>query len=245
MGAGDWLDPLRRELDAAPASRIFLFRDDDAGWANGRLLALLDLFAHYAVPLDVAVIPAALDSQLAAKLLRRRARAGGLFRFHQHGFAHANHERSGRPCEFGPGRSAGAQRADIAAGAARLRALLGRTAPLFTPPWNRCTRTTGRCLVELGFRGLVRDSTAARLELAGLRELEVHVDWSRRNNGRGIGRGELGRRLAADCRRGPTGVMLHHALLGRKERADTERLLALLAEHEHARCLPLQSLLQG
>ena len=95
-----------------------------------------------------------------------------------------------------------------------MRALLGATAPIFTPPWNRCTRATGRCLLDLGFRALVRDSSAGRLELEGLRELEVHVDWSVRRKGQRIARPELGRLLAAACRHGPTGFMLHHALLG-------------------------------
>ena len=92
------------------------------------------------------------------------------------------------------------------------------TAPIFTPPWNRCTRTTGRCLVDLGFRALVRDSSAAPLELDGLQELDVHVDWSARRKGQRVGRVQVGALLAAACRRGPTGVMLHHALLGREER---------------------------
>ena len=185
---------------------------------------------------------AALDGPLAERLGRRRERAAGLLAFHQHGFAHANHERVGRPCEFGPERPPGVQRADIAAGARRLRSLLGETAPVFTPPWNRCTRTTGRCLLELGFRALVRDSSAGRLDLEGLRELEVHVDWSARRKGRHIGRPEVGLLLAAAARSGPTGVMLHHALVGRQEREDLERFLALLNTHENARCVPLSSL---
>ena len=245
MGEGAWLDPLRRELDAASAPRTFFFRDDDAGWASGRLLSLLDLFAHAGTPLDLAVIPAALDPSLAESLRRRREREHGHLAFHQHGFTHANHERSGRPCEFGPERPARAQCDDIAAGARRLRALLGETAPIFTPPWNRCTRTTGRCLLDVGFRALVRDSSAGRLQLEGLRELEVHVDWSARRKGHRIGRSEVGLLLAAACRRGPTGVMLHHALLGREEREDVERLLALLAARENARCVPLSSLVTG
>ena len=110
MRPAAWLEPLRRELDSAPAARVFFFRDDDAGWAATRLLALLDLFAHYELALDLAVIPAALEPALAARLRRRRERGRGLLAFHQHGFAHTNHERSGRPCEFGPGRPASAQR---------------------------------------------------------------------------------------------------------------------------------------
>lgn len=235
-----WLEPLRRELDDAAAPCTFFFRDDDAGWAGGRLLSLLDLFAHYAVPLDLAVIPTALDPVLAARLRRRRERERGILAFHQHGFAHLNHEPSGRPCEFGPGRPAARQREDIAAGARLLRALLGETPPLFTPPWNRCTRTTGRCLLDLGFRVLVRDSTASRLELDGLRELQVHVDWSAPR--RAV---DPERVLAAVRRREPIGIMLHHALLGRQERGEVERLLALLVVHENAHCIPMSSLVDG
>jgi peptidoglycan/xylan/chitin deacetylase (PgdA/CDA1 family) len=231
-----WLDPLRRELDAASAPRTFYFRDDDAGWATDRLLPLLDLFERHQMPLDVAVIPAALDARLAEELRCRRDRAPALLAFHQHGFAHANHEPSGRPYEFGPSRSRLAQRADIARGAERLRALLGETQPIFTPPWNRCTETTGGCLVALGFRALVRDSTARPLELDELPELQVHVDWSSRT--------ELGRVLAAS-REGPTGVMLHHALLDAPERADVAALIGLLASHEHARCVALSEVLRA
>jgi hypothetical protein len=231
---GAWLEPLRRELDAAPSPRTFFFRDDDAGWAGERLIALLDVFAHYSVPVDVAVIPAVLDRGLAATLRRRDETDSGLLAFHQHGFSHANHEPSGRPCEFGPERPEHAQRGDIAAGARRLRDLLGRTEPIFTPPWNRCTRTTGHCLLDLEFRALVRDSSAAPLGLEGLQELEVHVDCCRP---------EVGEQLAAAAReRATVGVMLHHELVGADEREAVGRLLALLASHENARCVPLGSL---
>jgi peptidoglycan/xylan/chitin deacetylase (PgdA/CDA1 family) len=242
MRDGAWLEPLRRELDAAARPCTFFFRDDDAGWETERLLALVDLFAAHAVPLDLAVIPAALDRELAARLRSRREHEPRLLDFHQHGFAHVDHEPDGRPCEFGPSRAPDDQRADIEAGARRLRALLGETAPIFTPPWNRCTEATGRCLLDAGFRVLVRDASAARLELDGLAELHVHVDWSARRRGRPLDRAEIGPLLAAACGEGTTGVMLHHALLDRDELADVARLLALLAGHENARCVPLGSL---
>jgi predicted deacetylase len=242
---GSWLEPLRCELDAAASLQTFFFRDDDAGWSNGRLLALLDVFAHHSVPIDVAVIPAALSPRLAEALRRRPETDRGLLAFHQHGFAHVNYEPAGRPCEFGPGRPPRAQRQDIAAGARLLRELLGATAPIFTPPWNRCTRTTGHCLRELGFRALARDASADPLELPGLQELAVDVDWSRRN-GRRINRRAVGKQLAAAVReRSSTGVMLHHALIGPREREDVERLLALLASHGNARCVSLSSLVTG
>jgi hypothetical protein len=240
---GAWLEPLRRELDAAATPRTFYFRDDDAGWANDRLFPLLDLFASYTVPLDLAVIPAALDPRLADRLLRRPETDHGLLAFHQHGFRHVNHERAGRPCEFGPGRSARAQRQDIGSGARRLRELLGETEPIFTPPWNRCTETTGRCLIELGLCCLVRDSSAGRLGLDGLQELEVHLDWTAR---RRHSRAEVGNRLAAAAQDGEkAGVMLHHADIGLDEREDVEGLLTLLRTHDNVRCVTLASLAKG
>jgi hypothetical protein len=231
MGTGpgrNGLAAMRRALDAAPAPCTFSFRDDDAGWATGRLFALLDLFARYAVPIDVAVIPAALDRDLAIRLRRRPEEANGLLSLHQHGYAHTNHEPSGRPCEFGPSRPLDDQRRDIAAGARRLRRLLGETAPIFTPPWNRCTETTGRCLIDLGFRMLARDSTARPLALEGLQEVRVDVDWARPL---------AAESLAARCGQEPTGIMLHHALLDADERRGLERLVGLLASHDNARCV--------
>jgi hypothetical protein len=53
-----WLDPVTAALDAAPAPVDVFFRDDDAGWATDRLLALLDRFAPHELPLDLAVIAA-------------------------------------------------------------------------------------------------------------------------------------------------------------------------------------------
>src|SRR5688572_21962540 len=179
------LDALVRALDAAEAPVPVFFRDDDAGWAGERLLELLAVLE--AVPVDLAVIPAALDPALAAELLSRPG--VGL---HQHGLAHVNHEPDGRKHEFGPSRAADAQRADMEEGRERLAALLGdRVDPIFTPPWNRCTPETGRCLLELGFEVLSRESRAEPLGLPGLAELPVHVDFVR------LEPEELARRVAA------------------------------------------------
>src|ERR671914_2935685 len=114
------LDPVERQLDASPAPVDVFFRDDDAGWRDDLLVPLLDLFDEHALPLDLAVIPAALGEGLAAEL---RSRAGPRLGLHQHGFAHRNHEPDGRRYEFGPSRSVAAQRRDIAQGARRLERL--------------------------------------------------------------------------------------------------------------------------
>jgi hypothetical protein len=218
-----WLQPVVEALDAASEPVPFFFRDDDAGWGDARLAALLDVFAARSLPVDLAVIPTALSAGLADDLL-----AGPAVGLHQHGLAHVNHEPVERRCEFGPSRGVAAQRRDIAEGQARLRALLGeRVEPIFTPPWNRCTPETAACLVELGFVALSRSASAEPAGVPGLRELPVSVDWSRDRRGvrlaRAIGSGE------------PVGVMFHHAVMDAEERRGAGELLSLVAEHGRAR----------
>jgi hypothetical protein len=221
-----WLDPVRAALDSRPAPADVFFRDDDAGWGDDRLRALLDRFERRELPLDLAVIPAALDRRLAADLRRRAAtqRLG----LHQHGYAHRNHEPHGRKYEFGPHRSAQQQRRDIEAGAARLRDLLGDLVqPIFTPPWNRCTVDTAQCLVEHGFDVLSRESRAEPLGVAGLREVPVRIDWLKP---------DVGERLAASLARGGrVGVMFHHAVMDSEDLSRADELLALLASHRRVK----------
>jgi hypothetical protein len=219
--APSWLRPVERALEEAPGARFF-FRDDDAGWDDERLLSLLDVFEARETWVDLAVIPAALGPALARELLARD-RVG----LHQHGFAHENHEAEGRrKCEFGAARGAARQRADIEAGRARLQDLLGdRLDPVFTPPWNRCTIDTARCLAELGFRVLSRESRAEPFGLPGLAEVPVHVDWVR------LEPHVAGERIAEAVATGePVGVMFHHAVMDSASLHRADDLLALLTD---------------
>jgi len=239
MPTTSWLRPVAAALDAARAPVPVFFRDDDAGWDDARLFALLDAFAARSLPVDLAVIPRALGPALARELL---ARPGvGL---HQHGLAHVNHESAGRKCEFGPSRPAAAQRGDIEEGRARLAALFGgRADPIFTPPWNRCTADTGRCLAELGFAALSRESRAAPLGVPGLRELPVAIDWFAHRHGERLSPHALGDRIAAAIAAGgPVGLMFHHAIMDAGERRRAGELLDLLAGHDRAGAAPMPAL---
>jgi hypothetical protein len=231
-----WLDPVGAALDAAQAPVELFFRDDDAGWRDDRLAVLLDLVADHALPLDVAVIPRALGAGLARELRRRAGADGARLGLHQHGFAHVNHEPEGRKHEFGPSRSRAAQRRDIDAGRRLLEERLGGLLqPIFTPPWNRCTATTGACLAELGFEVLSREARAEPLAVPGLRELPVRVDWFAHRRGVRLTWDELGERLAAEIRAGGVvGVMFHHALMAGGEMARAGELLGVLAGHSAA-----------
>ncbi|MBA3417511.1 MAG: hypothetical protein H0U09_02220 [Geodermatophilaceae bacterium] len=229
-----WLDPVRAALDAAADPCPVFFRDDDAGWADDRLFALLDVFDRYAVAVDVAVIPAELHPGLVTAL---RARLTDCVRVHQHGYAHLNHESSGRKHEFGRSRDARAQARDVAAGGARMRdAFDERCDPVFTPPWNRCTADTADVLLVEGFRVLSRDSTAPPVQRPGLTEVPVTVDWFGRQHGQRWTRAELAARIAAAVAAPePVGLMLHHAVTDEHELAAIEQVVALLARHPAVR----------
>ncbi|HEX8722076.1 MAG TPA: DUF2334 domain-containing protein [Pyrinomonadaceae bacterium] len=243
-----WLDELRRALDAAAGPVDFFFRDDDAGWCDGRLFALLDLFERRGLPMDVAAIPRAMTAPLAAELRSRVAAAPERVGVHQHGFAHLNHEPEGRKCEFGPARSSELQRRDIESGRRLLAEVHGLAASdIFTPPWNRCTEATGEALRASGFGVLSRDATARPLGVAGLYELPVRVDWFARRKGVRLSPGELGVSLAEAARDAatPVGVMFHHELMDEAELARAGELLALLAAHPAARCQLMSPLAQS
>jgi hypothetical protein len=224
--------------DAGAPVQIFL-RDDDAGWDDVRLYALLDCTARNGVPVDLAVIPQACSDALAGELCQRIDAAPGRIGVHQHGFTHANHEAAGRKCEFGGTRSTAHQRSDLCRGRERLRACFGsRLDATFTPPWNRCCPDTPMLLSELGYSALSRDRGAP--EQQALPELPVDIDWCKlqrlgrqqdQDGSERIGT-ELARRIGtADT----TGIMLHHAQMEQQDFAFLDALLAVSAAHPRAR----------
>lgn len=243
-----WLEPVVRALGGCGAPVRIFCRDDDGGWNDDALLALVRVHARRRIPLDVAVIPTAATPSLVAQLAPFRAALVGV---HQHGCEHANHETLGRRCEFGPSRSAHAQRADIVRGRARLTELFGADVDaVFTPPWNRCTAETVGVLADLGFRALSRDVGAAPLALQPpLVELPVAIDWMKFRRDGVPELAALGQRVAAaldaaatsDDR--PIGLMFHHAVMTAADLEAVDALLAVLASSPRAACVRMRDLL--
>jgi hypothetical protein len=238
---------LEAVLDRAPAPVRFFFRDDDAGWAEDELFALLERFDARRTPLDLAVIPAALEADAVTRLRERIEATGGRVRVHQHGFEHVDHQQSGRRCEFGSDRLLAKQREDVRLGvellARRFRELRD---PIFTPPWNRCVEALGPILLEAGLLALSRDRSAGRLSLPGLEEIPITVDWLAPGDGSASRVACLGARLARSAERdAAVGVMLHHAEMDANELTWLDALLELLDEHPRARRVPMRSLLRG
>ncbi len=234
-------------LDAAAAPVRFFIRDDDAGWDDASLLALLDCTARVGVPIDLAVVPDAVSPSLASELRARMAAASGAIGLHQHGFAHANHEATGRKCEFGPSRASHLQRRDLLQGRGRLRDHFGtQFDSIFTPPWNRCASHTPALLAAMGYAALSRDASAPAQD--DLPELTVHVDWCKQRRiglAQGDGSGvAIAEKLAGKIVAGATiGVMLHHAQMDAGDRALLDRWLPLWTRHPHARWLGMRDLI--
>ncbi len=233
-----WLDPVRRALDARATALDFFVRDDDAGWADARLFELLDLFESRQMPIDLAVIPAAATPALAGDLSGRIKR-GAAIGLHQHGWSHANHQPDGRPCEFGTSRPVAEQARDIASGQQVLQSLFGgHLDPMFTPPWNRCTRETGACLRACGIDAISRDATAGSIATVGLAEIPIRVDWFARRKGARLSLGEWADDLAAMVSAvEPLGLMLHHAQMNEEEQRACALVLDVMTGHPRVRPL--------
>ncbi len=226
-----WLDPVRRALAARPTPVRLFLRDDDAGWDDHGLQALLDTCGRHRLPIDVAVIPAEVTDARAAWLLHEQRRYPARLGLHQHGWAHANHEAAGRKCEFGASRRPVAWRDDVARGQQVLGASLGRAVDaIFTPPWNRCAPALGSILVDLGFTVLSRDASAAPLDTPHLAECPVHVDWSAKRHGAPQSAAAIGAACATALATQPVvGLLFHHAVMDAEDLARAGALLALLA----------------
>jgi hypothetical protein len=243
----NWTTPLRSALDAADEPVTFFLRDDDAGWDDERLFALMKVVAAHGLPLDVAVIPAALSRRLAKALRQAHVNMEGRLGLHQHGFAHINHEPNGRKCEFGPARDGAAQLRDLQAGRELLdEHLAGCVQPVFTPPWNRCAELTAELLPRIGTQVLSRHVGGPDFGRSGLIELPVSVDWSyAKRGGRRLAPIELAGLAGQRVRTGePVGINLHHAVMDAGELRRLDGLCELLARHPAARCRPLASVAQ-
>jgi hypothetical protein len=91
---------------------------------------------------------------------------------------------------------------------------------------------------------LSRDRTAVGLELPGLAELPVQVNWFAKRKRERLDRAAVGELLGARAAEpAPLGVMLHHAEMEDEDMAATAELLDLVSAHGSARCLSMAAVL--
>ena len=225
-----WTGPLRQRLDLLTAPIPWFFRDDDAGRADPLLRTLVEAFAEVGTAVDIAAIPDAVSGASVSAL--KPYINCGLVTVHQHGWAHTNHEPTGRGSEFGASRQPADQLADLLRGRRVLEGLFeGRVASFFTPPWNRCEAVTAQLLAGHGYTILSCDRSAPRRHIDGLQELPVTVDWMREwrlGGPRRVCAGLMAAIGEGELSGSPVGLMLHHAEMSPTEFAALAELLAVL-----------------
>ncbi len=235
----------RRGQQAAPL-RLF-FRDDDVDEDEAPLRRLLGLFLERETPINLGVIPGRLTVACAELLAQSVGAAPALLELNQHGWRHLNHEREGRKCEFGPGRTYAEQFADIARGQRRMTEAFGPNwFPVFIPPWNRCTEETHRALDQLAFRALSAKQGVYVVTGYRFEEISITLDLYRWNDGARLkSPEEIVESLIAQLSRQQTiGVALHHKVMDDRAFSFLGSLLDTLASHPTVRFHTFQSLLR-
>jgi predicted glycosyltransferase len=227
-----------------PPVAIFL-RDDDIDVEEETLRQLLDICIANAVPINLEIIPATLTEATTQLLRQTKDAHPELIELDQHGWQHANHEQTGRKCEFGPSRTYAEQYADIARGKALLEAALKqRFSPVFTPPWNRCTPDTLRVLHELGFQIFSRDRHPEAITEYGFQEVSTTLDlYSWKTGAQMKEPVDLIHALISQLESGESiGLLLHHKVMDAAAFAFLDNLLRELTSYSFVHFYTLQGL---
>ena len=217
--------------DGKDAGCIF-FRADDVAVPGRQFSRMMKLFATYGVPLSLAVVPAALTRPRWQYLNGFEKTNPGRWCWHQHGWRHVNHETEGKKQEFGGSRAAAAIRRDLEQGKNRLVRVMGdHFYPVFTPPWNRCSRRTLELIKELGYAAVSRSSGSTISPPDGLPDYYVNVDLHTRKEKRPA---EGWKNLFAELKQAfaqkHCGIMIHHRMMNDAAFDFLELLLRKLAE---------------
>lgn len=237
-GALDLLESCLSRLDSAVC--VF-FRDDDVAKPSSSLVSLLEVFSEAGVPLHLAVIPGQCRQKSANQLVDLTGQCGCPIEFGQHGWQHTNH---GGYAEFGKMRSLPEQLADMSSGKRAMSEMFGESScDVFSPPYNHYDLNTVACAAALGFRGFVTWSGQPfSLRRSRLRQIVLNCDFMAQYlpcpvvQRAGSLSSEICDRLAED---GYLGLMLHHEMLGRRDRRLLAGLLELFAKSPLVRLRPL------
>ena len=217
------------------------FRDDDVVQSSSPLVSLLEVFSEAGVPLHLAVIPGQCQQKSAKQLVDLAGQCGGLVEFGQHGWQHVDH---GGYAEFGKMRSLPEQLADMSLGKRVMAEMFGESnSDIFSPPYNHYDQNTVACAEALGFRGFVTWSGQPfSRHRPQLRQIVLNCDFMARYFPRPVVQ-RTGSLSSEICNRftedGYLGLMLHHEMLGRRDRRLLAGLLELFTKSPLVRLRPL------
>lgn len=217
-------------FESSPPTHVF-FRADDIAIPSRNQHRLLQMFAHFEVPLCAAVVPAWLNESRWESICATVQDKHHLFSWHQHGWVHTNHETAGKKHEFGPGTTPHRKRRDLARGRDKLQRILGRQfLPVFTPPWNRMDLETMGILKDLGFAAISRYSNATPPTFPELPDFPASVDLhTRKETTPQDSLAAFLRELKVSLSRGWVGFMIHHQRMSPSAFSFLEALLPQLA----------------
>ncbi len=212
------------------------FRDDDGGWSNDQMDQLCEWFYQRRLPLDVAVIPKALDKESVSVLGKWLQTEGADIHLHQHGYSHGNHQSAGRGCEFGSDRNYQQQLNDIINGKSILEATFSsQIEPIFTPPWNRCTSETVMALNRAGIKYLSRITGSTDLgSLGAVEPIDVSIDWLKSKKGIRLSGEPLIQYIVSqfETAASTVGIMLHHQHMHTDELELLDQCIHVLKQSE-------------
>lgn len=234
---GHGLRKIRRTLDRAldrstSAEPLpVLFRADDVGVPSANFGQLLDLFSHHRLPLCLAVVPSWLTAARWRAISSEVDTGSPQWCWHQHGWRHANHQRSGKKSEFGTDRDSSMLEADLLRGRERLESVLGPDfSPFFTPPWNRCSGRTLELLAVHGYHGVSR-SKGEQSGQTFLADFYINVDPHTRKEANADSALEaLCQELHQAVEQNYISVMIHHQLMDKTAFALLDLLLTVLSQ---------------
>ena len=235
----------RARSDGKDGEYIF-FRADDVAVPGRQFSRMMQLFSTYGVPLSLSVVPAVLTRPRWQYLNGFEKMNAGRWCWHQHGWRHINHETQGKKQEFGGARTGAAISKDLLQGKKRLEAIMGeRFYPVFTPPWNRCSRETLKLLKELGYAAVSR-SRASKTPLPdGLPDYYVNVDLHTRKEKRPA---ESWKNLFTELKQAFAvkycGIMIHHRRMNAAAFDFLEILLKQLVETPELELVNFRDLVQ-
>lgn len=224
--------------------KIFL-RDDDADDDLETLRHLFDVTLASGVPLNLEIIPDALTEAGIMLLDNHKHLHPTLFGLNQHGWRHVNHEKEGRKCEFGMSRTFDQQLEDISKGKRRLEEIFkDKFYPVFTPPWNRCTKETLKVLDRLGFKVFSKDKGKERVDGFSFQEISTTLDFYRwKGNPTMKTPDEIVNELIVQMEKNdPIGLLLHHKVMDHESFIFLDLLLVVLREYSNVQFHTFQSL---
>ncbi len=220
-------ESIAKGLSNGTGEAMIFFRADDIGVPGKQFSHLIEIFKNNNMPLCLAVVPTWLTAARFEKLQQLTGKKSSQWCWHQHGWLHQNHEKSGKKQEFGPGRPAKEQLRDLKKGKDRLLGIMGNAcSPFFTPPWNRCSIDTLTGLYSLGFQAVSRSHNATPASPPKLPDIQINIDLHTRKEPHAKRcLQNLLNEVTQSISSGRGGIMIHHQRMNQNSYNFLELLL--------------------